>query len=71
MEVRRSEHRHHTDEQVTDVILKALELVEALEVPQDLRGPAFVQACGLFAQKSIVAEPAGSPIVAMGIPRGV
>jgi len=66
----RTEHRHHTDEQVQTILSKALRVVETLNVPPELRAVAFVQACGLYAQKSIAVEQALPLPHGMVVPRG-
>lgn len=48
--------RIHTDEQVGEIIDRALEQAERVTVPEDLREAVFVQACGVFAQKQVQYE---------------
>jgi hypothetical protein len=68
---RRIEERHHTDEQVEQIIAKAADLVETLSLPEDLRVAAFTQAMGLYAAKQIVVEQIAPGLANMAIPRGV
>lgn len=46
----------HSDEQVAEIIDKAIEQATRVTVPEDLREAVFVQACGLFAQKQVEYE---------------
>lgn len=69
----RAEIPHNTQEQVRLYIGAALELVETLEVPEDLREAAFNQAAQMLAAKQIFQEPprpAGVDIPRMDMPRG-
>lgn len=70
MDGRRIEHRHHTDEQVREIIEKAARLVGDLAVAEDLRVPAFQAAAGLYAQKSITQEVTPLGVPALAIPQG-
>lgn len=47
------EHHHHTDEQVEDYIDKALALVEARDIPDDLRAVVLGHAVTLFSAKQV------------------
>jgi hypothetical protein len=51
-----SERHHNTREQVTDYLRAALEVVDELDIPDDLRPAAFVQAVGLFSAKQVTME---------------
>lgn len=64
---------HNTPEQVTSYLRAALNCVDEAEIPEDLRGPAFVKAVDLIAAKQVMldqadVQPVGVP--AMAIPRG-
>lgn len=49
---------HNSPEQIEDYLRSALELVERLEVPDDLRVAAFTKAVDLFASKQLLLEQA-------------
>jgi hypothetical protein len=53
---RKTEIHHNTPEQVRAVLSGALELVEALPVPDDLRAVAFTKAADLLASKTVQVE---------------
>ena len=71
MHGRRIEERHHTDEQVDEIVAKAARLVDDQEIADDLRVAAFTQAMGLYAAKQIVVEQVGLGLPHMAIPRGL
>lgn len=50
------EARHHTDDEVRGYLETAAGIVAGLELDDDLRVPAFVQAIGLLAAKQIAYE---------------
>jgi hypothetical protein len=54
--VQKQEYQHNTYDQVLEYLSDALQIVERLEPPDDLRAALFVQACGLFSAKQIVFE---------------
>ena len=58
--MRKTEHYHNTPEQVEQYVTQALELVEKVAPPDDLRSAVFAQACALFAGKQIVFEQVGA-----------
>ena len=65
-----SEARYHDDEQVAEIIDKAIGLAMRAETPLPLAEAVFVKACGLYAQKQV--EITATPIAGNGIavPRG-
>lgn len=65
-----SDVRYHDDTQVEEILVKALGLVETLSVPDDLREPVFVQACGLYAQKHLEFEQVQVAVNGLAIPQG-
>lgn len=66
----RHEERHHTDEQVRDVLDKAVTLVDDLGIPAELREAAFVKACDLYAAKNIVIEQVQPHPLGLDLGRG-
>ena len=68
--LRKQESHHNTTDEVEGWLGAAVDLVERLEVPDDLRVAAFSAAVGLLAAKQIFYEQPTSAL-AMAIPRGV
>jgi len=56
---------HHTPEQVRGYLIAARELVDALEVPADLREVAFGKAVDMLAAKQLILQPAQPPGLAL------
>lgn len=48
---------HNTDDEVRSYLSKALDLVDALDVPSDLREKALDHAVALYAAKQVFVEP--------------
>lgn len=67
----RSEHRHHTDEQIRDALAFAAALVEELELADDLRVSGFTKAAELRAAKTVEVTHAMPQVPGMAIPRGL
>lgn len=68
----RHEIPNNTPEQVRAYLGGALELVDELGPPDDLRRPFFEKACDLLSGKQLMMEqpaPIGVPLPAMAIPR--
>ena len=65
-----SEVRFTSDEQITDAVQAALELVEALEVPEDLRAVVFTFAASNMVAKHVELEAVQINAGGMVIPRG-
>jgi hypothetical protein len=65
----RQEIPNNTAEQVTDYVRDAVALVELLEVPDDLRVPAFTEAVRLFAAKNVIVEQTPTHLGILGMPR--
>lgn len=66
-----TEFHHNSAEQVREYLSEALAIVNDLELSDDLRGPAFVQAVGLLSAKQITLTPADvtpNVLPAMAIP---
>jgi hypothetical protein len=62
------EYRHNEPEQVRLYLEAALELVDALDPPEDLREPCFTKAVDLLAAKTVQFEQAAMQLPAMAIP---
>lgn len=60
MAITRQEVYNYTPEQVETHIADAINLVDALEVPADLRSAAFVQACALLSGKQVLLQETGA-----------
>ena len=69
MNGRRTEQQHFTLEQVRGHLVAALELVDDLEVPEDLRAAAFVKVYDSLSAKQIVVEQIAPGLPAMHVPR--
>lgn len=54
-----AEIRHNTTEQVEAYLTEAAEIVARLELPAELRVPAFEKACDLVASKTIMQAAPG------------
>jgi hypothetical protein len=54
--MQRHEFPHNTPEQVEAYVIAALNLVNDLDPPQDLRASVFNQACALLASKQVVMQ---------------
>jgi hypothetical protein len=60
----RTEYANNTPEQVREYLSDALEVLDALEVPEDLRVAAFNLAVNLFSAKQIMLEQTAlAPII--------
>lgn len=64
--MQRHEYPNNTREQVESYLRDALEVTEALEPPDDLRGITFAKAVDLFSSKQLVLEQ--TPAVLAGLP---
>ncbi len=60
------EHHYNPPEQVLQYLSEALDIVEKLAAPEDLRGIAFAKAIDLVAAKQVTAY--GSPGILGGVP---
>lgn len=58
----------NTDEQVTDYIERAWVIVDAAELPGELRGIAFARALDWLASKQVFADPADVQPIATAAP---
>jgi len=65
--MRKIEFHHNTEEQVEQYITRALNLVELLDPPTDLREAVFTQACQLYQARAIQFEQVG--LGGLAIPR--
>jgi len=54
--VKKTDYPHNTAEQVRGYIEGALELVDELDPPTDLREHVFVKACDLLSSKQVILE---------------
>lgn len=70
MAYRTDVYHHNTPAEVRAYLQGALEIVDELEPPEDLRVPLFVQAATLLAGKQVFYEQVGLNGPAMHIPRG-
>jgi hypothetical protein len=61
--------RYYDDEQVAEIVDKALALARRDDVPEQLAGVVFVQACGLYAQQHTEFEQVTLAGGGMAIPR--
>lgn len=66
----RTEHRHHTDEQIREALEFARDLVAELDLPGPLEALAFKSAIDLRCAKQIELVQAAAGIPNMAIPRG-
>lgn len=71
MSLGRTEHRHHTDEQIHDAIRFGLATLEELEVPEHLEELVLGKVIDLRSAKQIELQAAMPLGGAMAIPRGV
>lgn len=68
MSVRRTEHYHNTDEQTSDYITRAVAIVQAIDMPDELRPAALTAAIGLVSGKQLILEPL-APMHGLAIPK--
>lgn len=67
----RQEIQHNTPEQALLYLQGALEIVETLDPPAELRETCFAKACDLLSAKQLVLmQPAPAVLPAMAIPGG-
>lgn len=67
--ITKRELENYTREQVADCIRGALELVDELQPPAELRAAAFTEASRLLSSKQVVLEQAPSAIADLGMLR--
>ena len=67
--MRKQELYHNTPEQVEQYIRDAVQMVETIDPPADLRAPVFEKACDLLAGKQVIYEQVGA-LPNLAIPRG-
>ena len=65
-----SEVRHNTDDDVAEIIDKALKIAESATCPDAMREAVFVQAVSLLSGKHIEYEQVGLRANGMAVPRG-
>jgi hypothetical protein len=68
---RRVEHQHYTPEQVVEHLQGALDVVDTLGPPDDLRVACFTKAADLLAAKTATVEQVTPLAAALVAPRGV
>ena len=66
--MQRTEHQHHTPEQVRGYLREALEIVDELDTPGDLRQIAFGKAVELLSGKQIFFEQAAVDLSRLKLP---
>lgn len=71
MIVSKNEYHHNTREQVVEYVTIALNIVEELDPPSDLREIAFSKALDMISAKQIVMEQTQPATLGMAIPRGI
>jgi hypothetical protein len=68
---RRTEFAHNTPEQVREYLREALDVVDELGPPDDLRAACFTKAADLIAAKQITVEAVAPFGGGLAVPRGL
>lgn len=66
----RHEDRHHTDEQIREIVAFAVALADDEAIPSDLREAVFNTAANMRAAKSITVEQVMPGVPNLAMPRG-
>jgi uncharacterized protein YejL (UPF0352 family) len=65
----RTELSHYTKQQAEEHLADALQLVEKVDPPEDLRGIAFAKAVEMLSAKNIIAQPVAPILGGLEAPR--
>lgn len=69
--IRFTERQHNTPEQIRDYLREALDVVDELGPPDDLRVACFAKAAELAAAKQVTGEAVIGNVPNLAVPRGL